>query len=40
MVNNYKIALKNAFFTNKEIILILGGSEAAKAYDLLRKKFL
>jgi hypothetical protein len=40
MINNYKIALKNAFFTNKEIILILGGSEAAKAYDLLRKKFL
>jgi hypothetical protein len=39
MINNYKITLKNAFFTNKEIILILGGSEAAKTYDLLRKKF-
>ncbi len=39
MINNYKIALKNAFFTNKEIILILGGSEAAKTYDLMRKKF-
>jgi hypothetical protein len=39
MINNYKITIKNAFFTNKEIILILGGSEAAKTYDLLRKKF-
>lgn len=39
MVNNYKITLKNAFFTNKEIILILGESEAAKVYDLLRRKF-
>jgi hypothetical protein len=39
MINNYKITLKNAFFTNKEIILILGGSEAAKTYDLLRRKF-
>ncbi len=39
LINNYKIAIKNAFFTNKEIILILGGNEAAKTYDLLRKKF-
>ncbi len=39
MINNYKITLKNAFFTNKEIILILGDSEAAKTYDLLRRKF-
>src|SRR5215210_6687111 len=39
MINNYKITINNAFFTNKEIILILGGSEAAKTYDLLRKKF-
>ncbi len=39
MINNYKISLKNAFFTNKEIILILGGCEAAKTYDLLRRKF-
>lgn len=39
MINNYKITLKNAFFTNKEIILILGGGEAAKTYDLLRRKF-
>jgi hypothetical protein len=38
MINNYKITLNNAFFTNKEIILILRGSEAAKAYDLLRRK--
>jgi hypothetical protein len=38
MINNYKITLNNAFFTNKEIILILGGSEAAKTYDLLRRK--
>jgi hypothetical protein len=38
MINNYKITINNAFFTNKEIILILGGSEAAKTYDLLRKK--
>jgi len=38
MINNYKISLNNAFFTNKEIILILGGSEAAKTYDLLRRK--
>jgi hypothetical protein len=39
MINNHKITLKNAFFTSKEIILILGESEAAKVYDLLRKKF-
>ncbi len=39
LINNYKITIKNAFFTNKEIILILEGSEAAKTYDLLRKKF-
>lgn len=39
LINSYKIAIKNAFFTNKEIILILGGNEAAKTYDLLRKKF-
>jgi hypothetical protein len=39
MINNYKITLKNAFFTNKEIVLILGGGEAAKTYDLLRRKF-
>jgi hypothetical protein len=39
MINNYKITLKNAFFTSKEIVLILGESEAAKVYDLLRKKF-
>jgi hypothetical protein len=39
LINNYKIALKNAFFTNKEIILILGCGEAAKTYDLLRRKF-
>lgn len=38
MINNYKITLNNAFFTNREIILILRGSEAAKAYDLLRRK--
>jgi hypothetical protein len=38
MINNYKITISNAFFTNKEIILILGGSEAAKTYDLLRRK--
>ncbi|HYP43194.1 MAG TPA: hypothetical protein VEQ18_04165 [Candidatus Nitrosocosmicus sp.] len=38
MINNYKITINNAFFTNKEIILILGGSEAAKTYDLLRRK--
>jgi hypothetical protein len=39
MINNHKITLKNAFFTSKEIILILGESEAAKVYDLLSKKF-
>jgi hypothetical protein len=38
MINNYKITISNAFFTNKEIILILGGSDAAKTYDLLRRK--
>ena len=38
MINNYKITLNNAFFTNREIVLILRGSEAAKAYDLLRRK--
>ncbi len=38
MINNYKITINNAFFTNREIILILGGSEAAKTYDLLRRK--
>ncbi len=30
LINNYKIALKNAFFTNKEIILILGAAKLQK----------
>ena len=30
LINSYKIAIKNAFFTNKEIILILGGNGACK----------
>lgn len=40
ILNNYKIILNNIFFTNKEIILILDSNNAAKAYDLLRKKIL
>jgi hypothetical protein len=35
---NHQIPIHSAFFTTNEVVLILGGKDAAKAYDLIRMK--
>lgn len=35
---NHQIPVHNAFFTPREIVLILGDKDAARAYDLIRMK--
>ena len=38
LLHNNRIPLYNAFFTQNEIILILGMNDAAKAYEVIREK--
>src|SRR5918994_6479317 len=38
MLHNNRIPLYNAFFTQNEIVLILGMDDAAKAYEVVREK--
>ena len=38
ILHNNRIALYNAFFTQNEIVLILGMNDAAKAYEIIREK--
>jgi hypothetical protein len=38
MLHNNRIPLYNAFFTQNEIVLILGMDDAAKAYEVIREK--
>ena len=38
LLHNNRIQLYNAFFTQNEIILILGMNDAAKAYEVIREK--
>ncbi len=38
LLHNNRILLYNAFFTQNEIILILGMNDAAKAYEVIREK--
>jgi hypothetical protein len=35
---NHQIPIHSAFFTTNEMVLILSGKDAAKAYDLIRMK--
>jgi hypothetical protein len=38
LLHNNRIPLYNAFFTQNEIVLILGMNDAAKAYEVIREK--
>ena len=38
LLHNNRIPLCNAFFTQNEIVLILGMNDAAKAYEVIREK--
>ena len=38
LLHNNRIPLYNAFFTENEIVLILGMNDAAKAYEVIREK--
>lgn len=38
ILHNHRIPLYNAFFTQNEIVLILGMDDAAKAYEVVREK--
>ncbi len=38
ILHNNRIPLYNAFFTQNEIVLILGMDDAAKAYEIIREK--
>ena len=38
ILHNNRIPLYNAFFTQNEIVLILGMDDAAKAYEVVREK--
>jgi hypothetical protein len=38
ILHNNRIPLYNAFFTQNEIVLILGMDDAAKAYEVIREK--